>query len=94
MSKKSNKSAPAAAAATESPAVKAAAEDSTPEVVETPKAPAKASKPDKFVKLLKGTQFTDRDTGDIYILDRLTPVAEISNWVRMQAERGLFEIVE
>lgn len=51
-------------------------------------------KPTNFVKLLRGTQFTDRDSGDIYILDKLTPVKEITTWVRIQEKFGLFEIVE
>ena len=53
-----------------------------------------STKPTKFVKLLKGTQFTDRDSGDIYFLDKLTPVKEITKWVRIQEKHGLFEIVE
>lgn len=50
--------------------------------------------PKKMVKLLKGTQFTDRDSGDLYLVGKYTPVKEITNWVRIQAAEGLFEIVE
>ena len=53
-----------------------------------------SKKPTKFVKLLRGTQFTDRDSGDIYIKDKLTPVNKITTWVRIQEKHGLFEIVE
>lgn len=51
-------------------------------------------KPEKFVKLVQGTQFQDPEIGVIYIVNQITPVERITNWVRLQAEAGLFEIIE
>lgn len=81
-----------------SPKSKSSSEDQTPKVeaklvIEAVK-PPEVKKPDKFVTLLKGTQFTDRDSGDIYLLQKLTPVKEITTWVRTQERFGLFSIIE
>lgn len=70
------------------------AEVETEETVEAETTKKQEEIPTKMVKLLKGTQFSDRDSGDLYLVGQWTPVKKITNWVRIQAKHGMFEVKE